>query len=73
MIIIYFFPFPNVSHNEEGKYQYCRYRLAVYEFHYIEAEGEGYGKSDTFIGKIILKKKVGGFFEYFGIKKIKDK
>ena len=71
ILTILFIPFTNVPYNSEGKYQYCRYRLSVYEFWYIESEGEGYGKSDTYIGNIILKKKIGGPLEYFGIKKIK--
>lgn len=44
--------------------------MAVYEFCYIEAEGEGYGESDTYIGNIDLTKKIGGPLEYFGFKRI---
>lgn len=71
IFIILCVPFTNVRGNKPGEYQYCRYRLAVYEFWYIEAEGEGYPEeSDTFIGKIILEKKIGGPLEYFGLKDI---
>lgn len=71
LLVIFFVPFPNVSHNTEGKFQYCRYRLAVYKFSYIEAEGEGYGKSDTYIHGINFREKIGGPLEYFGLKEIK--
>ena len=73
LLIILFFPFTNVDHNTEGEFQYCRYRLAVYKFWYIESEGEGYDESDsdTFIGNIILEEKIGGPLEYFGLKEIK--
>ena len=73
ILAIIFVPFPNTNSNVEGKYQYCRYRLSVYTFWYIESEGEGYDNSasDTFIGSIILEKKIGGPLEYFGLKEIK--
>lgn len=70
ILIIFFIPFTNVSSNQEGAYQYCRYRFAVYEFYYIEAEGEGYGPSDIFLFNITLGKKIGGPLEYLGLKKI---
>jgi hypothetical protein len=69
-LVIWFIPITNVSWNKEGEYQYCRYRFAVYKFWYIEADGEGNGKSDTYFGKIQLGEKIGGMLEYFGIQKI---
>lgn len=71
-MIFWFIPFTNVSHNVEGKFQYCRYRFAVYEFHYIESEGEGENLSDTYIGKIKFEKKIGGILEYLGLKQIEN-
>lgn len=73
ILVITFVPFPNTNSNIEGKYQYCRYRLSVYRFWYIESEGEGYDNSDsdTYIGSIVLEKKIGGPLEYFGLRKIK--
>lgn len=72
LVIIFFVPFPNVSHNTEGAKQYCYYRLAVYKFYYIEAEGEGYGESETVLYNIDLTEKVGGPLEYFGLKRVKN-
>lgn len=69
-LIVWFIPFTNADYNKKGEYRYCRYRMAVYEFCYIEAEGEGYGESDTYIGNIDLTKKIGGPLEYFGFKRI---
>lgn len=68
IFVIYFVPFTNVSYNKEGEFQYCRYRLAVYEFSFYESDVSPH--SDTYIGKIIFKKKIGGILEYFGVKKI---
>ena len=71
-IILWFVPLTNVSHNAEGKFQYFRYRFAVYEFKYIESEGEGENISDTYFGNIKFEKKIGGILEYFRLKKIKN-
>jgi len=71
---VWFVPFTNFKYNSGDQYQYCRYRLAVYECWRIESEGEGYDSSDSdvYFGALILEKKIGGPLEYFGIKKIKQ-
>jgi hypothetical protein len=69
VFVIMFVPFVNSS----DEYNiYCRYRFAVYVCWPIDSDGEGYDESDsdTFIGNIILKEKIGGPLEYFGLKKI---
>jgi hypothetical protein len=69
IFVIYFVPFTSVNQNTV-EYQYCRYRLAVYEFWYIESEGEGEGTSDVFGCSIRFVKKIGGPLEYFGFREI---
>ena len=70
-LVIWFIPFTNGSSNAEGEFKYCRYRLAVYEFYYYDSDVSPH--SDTYIGKIIFTKKIGGSLEYFGIKKVNQK
>jgi len=74
LFIIWFIPFTNFKANSAFQYQYCRYRLAVYECRRIESEGEGYNQydSDTYFSNLILGKKIGGPLEYLGIKKIQQ-
>lgn len=69
-VIIIFVPFTNACNNIKDEKQFCKYQLAVYEFSFIESEGEGEPKSDTYIGNIILHKKVGGVLQYLGIEKL---
>ncbi len=68
--VIWFIPFTSASNNTDTATIYCSYRLAVYECHFIEAEGYTNSDSDTFIGDIKLGPKVGGPLAYFGIKPI---
>jgi hypothetical protein len=70
VLIMFFIPFTNVNHNTENSKQYCKYRFAVYEFSFIESEGESERKSDIAFFQIHLGTKVGGILEYFGLKKI---
>ena len=69
-LIVYFVPFTTLRKNSPRLEGICKYRFAVYEFYFIEAEGEGYGPSDVLFFQIVLTKKIGGPLEYFGLMKI---
>lgn len=68
-LIVFFVPFTSLRKKSPRLEGICKYRFAVYEFYFIEAEGEGYGNSDVPFFQIALKKKIGGPLEYFGLKK----
>jgi hypothetical protein len=68
-LIFFFVPFTTHRKNSLRLEGICKYRFAVYEFYFIEAEGEGY-ESNVLFFQIFLTKKIGGPLEYFGLKKI---